>query len=196
MIENFQTNLIKICNDVYGHIGGYGPEKFYQNALLYELRAIYSKEYDIYSEEVISMEYKGIVCSTKRVDITIYKKDQDQEQDQKLSDNPVIVLELKWNHNTIIDIPDPYQLSYYLKILNCEYGFLINFEKLGSFPTDFCAKVYDLNTKQDQNQDQKQDQNQDLILSDISKELNNPIIFRGPEPKKGSVSIFRFENKN
>ena len=157
MSSDFQNNLTRLCNEIYREIGGYGPEKLYQNALLYELDLIYGNKYNIYTEEKIPQLYKGIEMSSKRLDISIYSKNNDE--------TPLIILELKWTNTELT----PWQLSNYMKLLNCKYGFMINFEKIGSHPTNFCTQVYDVDT-------------------------NQQIFFPIPEQKQGSVKILKFEN--
>jgi len=157
MLHAFQSNLVRLCNEIYKEIGGYGPEKFYQKALLYELNLLYKNQYNICEEEVIPQLYKGLEMSSKRLDISIYSKDN--------GETPLIILELKW-----IDIPlEPWQLSNYMKLCNCKIGYMINFEKLGSHPTNYCAHFYDVDT-------------------------NQQITFPTQVPEYGRVIILRFEN--
>lgn len=155
----FQKKLSEICENIYEDIGGYGPEKLYQKALVKELSVAYIDKYNIYEEEIIPLAYKDINYS-KRMDITIYTKDDDI--------NPLIILELKWISSNM----EPYQLSNYMNLKKCKYGFMINFEKLGSYPQYFIANIFDVNT------------GEELFL-------NNTV-----EEKIGSVKILRFENLN
>ena len=156
-LASFQDNLIKICDQIYKEIGPYGPEKLYQNALVYELKEIYNQCYEIKEEDSIPILYKNMKMSSKRMDITIYKKYE-----------IYIILELKWLSLTELE---PYQLSNYMFLKNCKYGFMINFEKMGQHPTEFCADVYDARNNQ-------------------KKTTNRPI------KKDGTVIIQRFEKSD
>jgi len=160
-INSFQTNLKRVCNEIYRNIGGTGPEKIYQNALCFELNQLYKNEYDIYKEEVIPLFYKDKKVSVNRLDLSLYPK-----IDGDINVPPAVILELKWTYQSKLD---PWQLSNYMKLKNCKYGFLINFEKLGSYPTNFCAQVYDIET-------------------------NEKITYPVPDQKYGSVKILRFES--
>ena len=157
LLSAFQNNLVRLCNEVYREIGGYGPENFYQEALLHELDLLYKNQYDVYKEDSTPLIYKGFEMSSRRLDITIYPKNNDV--------TPLIILELKWIDTEL----EPWQLSNYMKIRNCKYGFMINFEKLGTHPTNYCAQIYDVNS-------------------------NQQLIFPIPEQRQGLVKILRFEN--
>jgi hypothetical protein len=123
---------------------------------LYELNLIYKYQFNIYEEEVIPQLYKGFEMSSKRLDISIYSKNNDK--------TPLIILELKWIDTEL----EPWQLSNYMKLCNCKYGFLINFEKIGAHPINFCTNIYN--------------------------EINQQLIFQIPQQKQGLVRILRFEN--
>ena len=161
-ILSFQENLVRICLEIYKEIGSFGPEKLYQNALTYELKQLYTNKYHIVEEDKIPIYYKNMIMSSKRTDISIYKSINDLK--------PFIILELKWIPRSSTGL-DPYQLSNYLLLKECVYGFMINFEKIGQHPTEFCANVYNIET-------------------------NEEIKFKKQEQKTGLVVIERFENKN
>jgi len=154
----FQKNLVRICNEIYREIGGYGPEALYQKALMHELiKSNFSYEYELAFEEPIRIYYKDIEMSSKRMDIAVYERPKVP---------PFVILELKWlSENTM----EPYQLSNYMNMTGCKYGYMINFEKIGQHPVDFVAKVFDVETNQ---------------------EITWPTIV----PKKGKVTLQRFEN--
>jgi len=140
----FQQNLIQLCDQIYQDIGPYGPEKLYQKALSYELKQLYPN-YVIVEEDSIPIYYKGQKMSSNRIDISIYKHNAGVVE-------TFVLLELKWITSSSME---PFQLSNYMFLKNCNYGFMINFEKIGQYPTNYCAKVYDARTNLEKSYDRK-----------------------------------------
>jgi GxxExxY protein len=121
-IVEFQGTLSLLCKKIYSMVGGYGPESLYQNALVKELSLSYP-DYNIYREVPVPIKYCEDVVAERRIDIALYK-----ESDR---DVPVVILEIKWVSNNSLR---PWQLYNYMSSTSCRYGFLINFEKMGSYP--------------------------------------------------------------
>src|SRR5574343_72207 len=87
-IKSFEWNLKRICGFIYETLGSSLLEKNYQDILYEELCLFYGPKYTIKYEENIPVEYFGRFITNKRLDISIYKR-QDSLQE------PFIILELK-----------------------------------------------------------------------------------------------------
>ena len=109
-INSIHNELNEMCNEIYDHLGPGHRECIYHRALEVELRGRNVK-YD--TEKNIEIKYKGHCVGIKSLDIILYLPSCD------------IPLELKSLKK--VGCQEKNQLEQYLRNLNLETGFLINF---------------------------------------------------------------------
>jgi len=108
MDKNYTYGIIGCVYEVYNHLGPGLLESIYEKAMMLELR---SKGYDVQNQVAVPVIYKGeIICPDLRLDLIIDNK---------------LILELK----SVVEYRKLFekQLYTYLRLMNCEMGYVINF---------------------------------------------------------------------
>ena len=108
MDKNYIYGIIGCVYEVYNHLGPGLLESIYEKAMMLELR---SKGYDVQNQVAVPVIYKGeIICPDLRLDLIIDNK---------------LILELK----SVVEYRKLFekQLYTYLRLMNCEMGYVINF---------------------------------------------------------------------
>ena len=108
MDKNYTYGILGCVYEVYNHLGPGLLESIYEKAMMLELR---SKGYDVQNQVAVPVIYKGeIICPDLRLDLIIDNK---------------LILELK----SVVEYRKLFekQLYTYLRLMNCEMGYVINF---------------------------------------------------------------------
>ena len=108
MDKNYTYGILGCVYEVYNHLEPGLLESIYEKAMMLELR---SKGYDVQNQVAVPVIYKGeIICPDLRLDLIIDNK---------------LILELK----SVVEYRKLFekQLYTYLRLMNCEMGYVINF---------------------------------------------------------------------
>jgi GxxExxY protein len=114
----FEAELVRMVNLVYGTLGNAQSEGAYQRALAIEIK---QRGLTCLSEFEIPIEYKGQRIGSRRADLIV-----------QLGEGSRYILELKAVQNLKTD--HLRQLKYYMVHFHVPLGLLINFPKAQTFP--------------------------------------------------------------
>ena len=108
MDREYTYKVLGCAYEVYKHLGPGLLESIYEAALLKELR---KKGFEVRNQVQVPVYYKGdLICSDLRLDLIVDNR---------------LILELK----SVVDYRKLFekQLLTYLRLMNCELGYVINF---------------------------------------------------------------------
>ena len=108
MDRNYTYKILGCVYEVYNHLGPGLLESIYEKAMIKELRL---RGFEVRNQVLVPVYYKGeLICPDLRLDLIV--------------DN-LLILELK----SVVDYKKLYekQLYTYLRLTNCEMGYVINF---------------------------------------------------------------------
>ena len=108
MDRSYTYKIIGCIYEVYNELGPGLLESIYEEAMLRELR---SKGFEVRNQVAVPVYYKGeLICPDLRLDLIVDNK---------------IILELK----SVVEYRKLFekQLLTYLRLMNCEMGYVINF---------------------------------------------------------------------
>ena len=108
MDRDFTYKVIGCVYEVYNHLGPGLLESIYEQAMIRELR---SKGLEVRNQVQVPVYYKGeLICPDMRIDLIVENK---------------LILELK----SVVEYRKLFekQLLTYLRLMNCEMGYVINF---------------------------------------------------------------------
>jgi len=108
MERSFTYKIIGCVYEVYNQLGPGLLERIYEEAMVRELR---SKGFEVRNQVQVPVYYKGeLLCPDLRLDLIVDNK---------------LILELK----SVVEYRKLFekQLLTYLRLLNCEMGYVINF---------------------------------------------------------------------
>ncbi len=105
-MDEFDTNLIKVCKKIYEKLSRGHRERTYQNALELELR----KSYKVIKEYPLPITYEGVIINGYFIDLVI-----DSE----------LPIEIKATKN--IGLSEDLQITNYMIHIKSKKGYLINF---------------------------------------------------------------------
>lgn len=121
-IAELKQQLEGMCRTVFAALGRQQPESAYQMALKIELE---DRGVGVQQEAKISIAYRGIAISSRRVDLLL-----------TLGDGSTAIVEMK-AVSTITkgtNLNAVHQLQYYLDVFDINHGFLVNFPHDAGFP--------------------------------------------------------------
>lgn len=128
MDRKYTYNVLRCVYEVYNELGPGLLESIYEAALLRELR---SQGFEVKNQVAIPVYYKGeLICPDLRLDLIV--------------DN-CLILELK----SVVEYKKLFekQLYTYLRLMNCEMGYVINFNT--EYLRDDIHTVFNNQYKQD-----------------------------------------------
>jgi GxxExxY protein len=108
MDRNYTYGILGCVYEVYNNLGPWLLESIYEKAMILELR---DNGYSVQNQVAVPVAYKGeILCPDLRLDLIVDNK---------------LILELK----SVVEYKKLYekQLYTYLRLMNCEMGYVVNF---------------------------------------------------------------------
>ena len=128
MDRKYTYNVLRCVYEVYNELGPGLLESIYEAALLRELR---SQGFEVKNQVAIPVYYKGeLICPDLRLDLIV---------------DDCLILELK----SVVEYKKLFekQLYTYLRLMNCEMGYVINFNT--EYLRDDIHPVFNNQYKQD-----------------------------------------------